>query len=356
MPSANVSPSRTFAPLLLAVGLVVAGCTSAPDPGASPASTPTPDPTTTAPQTPAPSPTDGLEATPEPTPVTPAVETPALDDQCTVEPGTGDVATIRYAVPSAWKVEGRCDVLDPEKSELPEQTETEAAIFVSTSEVSYAEVHEDSPGSTDVTTWLGARAGYQTARTTSVSTGEALSPEGEPSTAWSFDLDAGTDEQGGVFRLMTGGVDGEAYDLAQATLDAIAQTVVLQPAAGDMPTGPGSNLAVVRTEGGGAPYTVTYDGDCFALRPGGPSDDPTEELCELDPTAGPLVVGMLGQDVIVGYAPAAAIAVEGPDTGPHALTAGIEGGSVFALRTEQPPADLTAVGPGGEQLLTVPAP
>lgn len=354
MSSANVSPSRTFAPLLLAVGLVVAGCTSAPDPGDSAPSTPTPDPTTTVPQTPGPSPTDGLEATPEPVPVTPAVETPELDDQCTVEPGAGDVATIRYAVPSGWKVEGRCDVLDPEKSELPEQTETEAAIFVSTSEVSYAEVHEQRPASTDVTTWLGGRAGYQTARTTSVSTGEALSPEGQPNTTWSFDLDAGTDEQGGVFTLTTGGIDGDAYDLAQATVDAIAQTVVLQPAAGDMATG--SDIAVVRTEGGGAPYTVTFDGDCFALRPGGPSDAPTEELCELDPTAGPLVAGMLGEDVIVGHAPAAAIAVEGTNAGPHGLTTSIEGGSVFALRTDQAPSELTAIGPGGEELLSVPAP
>lgn len=288
--------------------------------------------------------------------MTPAVDTPELDAQCTVEPEGGDVGTVRYAVPTAWKVEDRCDILDPDRDELPEQTEAEAAIFADTSEASYEQVHEDGSASTDVITWLGARAGYQAARTTSVSTGEALHPEGQPNTTWSFDLDAGTDEQGGVFRLTTGAVEGDAYDLAQATVDAIAQTVVLQPAAGDMATGPGSDIAVVRTEGGGTPYTVTYDGDCFALRPGGPTDDPTDELCELDPTAGQLVAGTLGERVVVGYAPAVAVAVEGSDTPPpYGLTASIEGGTVFAFRTEQAPSELTAVGFGGEELFTAPA-
>jgi hypothetical protein len=356
MPVANVSPSRTSASLFLAAGLAVAGCTSAPGPGDDQA-TSTPDPTASGSPTPVASPSDELEATSDPTPVTPTVDTPDLDAQCTVEPDAGDVATIRYAVPSAWKVEDRCDVLDPDKEELPEQTEVVAAIFVNTSQAPYTEVNEESPASTDLTTWLGARAGYQAARTTSVSTGEALSPEGQPNTTWSFDLDAGTDDQGGVFTLMTGGVDGDAYDLAQATVDAIAQTVVLQPAAGDMPTGAGSDIAVVRTEGGGAPYTVTYDGDCFALRPGGPTDEPTDELCELDPTAGPLVAGVLGGDVVVGYAPATSIAVEGTDVPPpYGLVANIEGGTVFAFRAAQLPSELTAVGPGGEELLTVPAP
>lgn len=359
------SPSRTILSVSIVAVLIVAGCTSASPPsddgtGTDAPTGPTAPPTATTSPTPPTSSPDPVTASPEPTPVTPAVDTPDLDAQCTVEPEGGDVATVRYVVPSAWKVEDRCDILDPAKEELPEQTETEAAIFVNTSQVSYAEAHEDSPASTDVTTWLGARAGYQAARTTSVSTGEALSPEGQPNTTWSFDLDAGTDEQGGVFTLTTGGVDGEAYELAQATLDAIAQTVVLQPAAADMPPGPGSDagaFAVVRTEGGGAPYTVTYDGDCFALRPGGPTDDPTDELCDLDPTAGPLVAGTLGDDVIVGHAPATSIAVEGTDVPPpYGLTANVEGGSVFAFRATQSPSRLTAIGPGGEELLTVPAP
>lgn len=282
----------------------------------------------------------------------PAVEVPELDARCTLEPEQPQVDTVQYAVPSAWQVDGSCDVLDPDLDELPEAQEVEAALFVSASDVSFEDVAGGGPASEDVVTWLGARAGLQLVRQTSVSTGAAMRPEGQPATSYALDLDPGTDEDGGVVTWSTGPVEGEAYDLAKATLDAIAGTVVVQPAAADEAQ---EGFSVVRVEGGGTPFAVTYDGECFALHAGAPDGDSTSELCDLDPQAGGLVAGVLGGDVLVGHAPATAIGVEavGGDP-PHGLTASIEGSSVFAVPVDQVPEEVRAVGRGGAELVTAP--
>lgn len=348
--------------LAATVGLVLTACTgesgedqsAAPD-QPTPVASPSPD-GTTSPTTspPAPSPPDE-ETTPGPLLT---VETPDLDHRCEVEPERlPEIERISYAVPSAWRVEGRCDVLDPDLEELPDSTEVDAAIFVNISGGDFERTTEDSPAQRDVTTWLGAHAGFPAVRSTYVGTGEALSEDGQPGTSWSYDLDPGGDDQGGILTLSTSDAgDGAAYTRTQATLDAIAQTLVIQPPASQPASSPGdTEFSVLRVEGGGTPMTVGHDGDCFTLRPGGPGDAVTDRLCDLDPLAGDLVAGMLGEDVVAGYASPLAVAVQSDSvTPPYGLTSAIEGSSVFAFEVDRAPEELTAVGPGGEVLHTAP--
>lgn len=353
-------PSHTLAPItaVAVAAVTLSACTADGDEVAAPDRGTSPEPGASATAAPAqpmsPTPTGQPSQQPasEQPPLVPAVDTPELDERCAIDPDHARIEEVRYAVPSSWMVEGRCDVLDPELDELPAETEAEAAIFVSTADVSFREAAAPG-GARDVErVWLGARAGYQVSRSTGVSTGEAQAPAGRPSTVYLVDLDAGTDEDGGVLTLTTGVPDGEAYDLARATLDTIADTVVVRPAAED---GPDEGFTVRRTEGGGAPDSVTYDDGCFRLHPGAPDEAATDELCDLDPRDGTIVSGVLGDGTVVGHAPPLAIGVEGAtDATVNALTASIEGGSVFALRAVDVPGRLTAIGPGGEDLATAP--
>lgn len=360
--------TRTIA-LAASAGLALAACSGdpVPDEEAAPEETPTASSPETAPTSPAdtmpgdggtdgsPTPADDPTPTPadEATPILASIDTPELDSQCVLEPQLEQVDTIRYAVPAAWRVEDRCDILDPDLEELPQQTEVDAAIFVGVADVAFSRTRGPSPTRRDTTTWLGSRAGFQAVRETYVGTGAAMSEDGDPGTSWSYDLDAGTDEQGGVLTLRTGDVEPTDDQFVQATLDTIAQTVVIEPAAQATGSGPGQvEFTVLRVEGGGTPYAVTYDGDCFAYRPGGPTDEVADEVCDLDPTAGHVVAAQLG-DTVVGYAPPTTIAVQSDEIRPpYGLATSIEGGTVFAVPAADLPPTLTAVGPGGEELVT----
>lgn len=337
--------------------LLVTACTGS-DGTVDGDATATPDEDTTAPvsestsPTPSSSPSEAStddEQTAGRVPITPTMQTPDLDERCTVEVDLLGIDEVSYAVPSDWKVDGGCAILDPELDELPQQTEVEAAIFVSVNDASFRQV--TAPGGPDETqeVWLGARAGYQASRATAVSTGEALRPEGWPTTSYLVNLGPGTDD-GGVLTMSTGVGEDDGYARARAALDVIADTLTITPAADDETS---DGFTVLRVQGGGTAYAVTFDGDCFHYRPGNPSDDPTAELCDVDPQDGVIVAGELEDSTLVGYAPPAAIGVEG-DTNDtvHALTASVEGGSVFALTTAEMPSELTAVGPGGEELVT----
>lgn len=344
--SLMTSRTASTAVVALSVGaLLLAGCTQPDEFGGvedtNPLQDEDPDPD------PDPSPTDIPEA-----PFVGTIDVPDLDATCFLEPSTPQVERVTYAVPSSWQVDGSCQVLDPELEELPQGTESDAAVLVTTAAAGYGEV--SSPGNElrDVTTWLGARAGFQALRRTGISTGEAAFAEGQPVLTWMFDLDIGEDEDGGVFTLNATSGD----DVVRAVTDAIAETVVIQPPAERVEEDEVSeSLAVVRTEGGNAPFSVTFDGDCFALRPGGAEGEPLDESCALDPTDAPIVARVLGGDVLVGYAPATAVAVQSDDLDPpYGLAANVEGGTVFAFRIDELPADLTAIGRGGEELVTVP--
>ncbi len=361
MPHGLHRRTTTTVALATTIGLALAGCTGAGTNEASGGN----DETVAEPATPAaasPSvrgdePTRAASPSTEATPVAASIETPELDTRCVIEPAQLDeIAAVRYAVPADWKVDDRCDVLDPDLEELPDSTEVDAAIFVNVSAGDFDQNDEQSPAQRDVTTWLGARAGFPAVRATWVGTGEAMSEEGRPGTTWTYDLAPGADDRGdgGILTLSTSAVDGEdEYTLAQATLDAIAQTVVIEPPAESPASRPGeTDVTVLHTELGGSPFAVTYDGDCFSYRPGGPSHEASDEVCDLDPTAGAVVAAQVG-DAVVGHAPPATIAVRSDGSAPpHGLAAAIEGGTVFALPAAELPASLTAIGPGGEELVT----
>lgn len=373
MPHGLQSRTSTTVALAATVGLVLTACSSdavdddvaAPEETASAPATPDDETTSTPSEDDTPSdgasPSDGTSPSGDDapsdgsTPILASYETPELDAECVLEPEQfEEVTAIRYAVPSDWRVEGRCDILDPDLEELPDQTEVDAAMFVSVANVEFGVTRESQEASRDRTSWLGARANFQAVRDTYVGTGAAQSEDGQPGTSWVYDLDAGTDEQGGVLTMSTGDVEGEdEYRLAQATLDTIAQTVVIEPPAESADSSPGATeFAILRTEGGGTPFAVTYDGNCFAFRPGGPTNEASDELCDLEPTDGDIVAGQVG-DTVVGYAPPTTIAVQSDDVSqPYGLATSIEGGTVFALPTDEVPSTLTAIGPGGEELIT----
>ena len=347
---------RSILPLTISALLVATGCAGdAPDgadgtarPTAPPASTPTDVPTSDS--APSSAPDDGSAVAPDPDgPSLAAPRTPPLDSRCVVEVDVGDVDRIAYAVPAEWQVDDRCDLLDPTGGRSPSESEAEVAVTADVTEVAFPTTVEPGPATTDEVDALGARSNRQVLRRASVSTGAAASPDGQPTTAWFFDLDAGTDEAGGTFVLSTARATGETYDLARTMVDEIAGTVVIDPPAPvDAPSGDGS-FAVLRTEGGGTPVTVTHDDGCFSLRPGGPTDEVTEQLCDLDPVGDdPIVAADLG-GFTVGFAPPATTLVEG-DEQPGGLATSIEGGSVFAIPTADLPTQLTAIGPGDEPL------
>ena len=341
-----MSPSRLFA-LLAASGLVLAGCAAGEEDFQGIAE---PEPDATGQGDPdlldGQQGDDGAAASP----ITGTIDVPVLDAQCFLEPSTPQVERVTYSVPSSWQVDGSCQVLDPELESLPQGAENEAAVLIATAVAGYGEVSTPGDELREVTTWRGARAGYQALRRTGTSAGGAAIPEGQPVLTWMFDLDVGDDEDGGILTLDT--TSGE--ERVRAVVDAIAQTVVIQPPADRQAenTAP-EELAVVRTESGDAPYSVTFDGDCFALRPSSAEGERTDLECDLDPSQAPIVAGVLGEDVVVGYAPATSIAVQSSELEPpFGLTANVEDDTVFAFRVSQPPTELTALGRGGEELVT----
>ena len=299
-----------------------------------------------------PSPADDQTTVDEP--IVGTTDIPDLAEQCFIEPATPQVERVTYTVPSSWQVEGSCEILDPELEQLPTGTETDAAIVIDNTPVAYGEVVQPGESLDDVTAWLGARAGYQAQRQVGTSTGAAQLPEGTPVLSWMFDLDVGADDEGGTFTISTTTQDEQV----RAVADAIAETVVIQPPADRQADNSApESLAVILVEAGDRPFAVTFDGDCFALRPGGAEEGRSDQECDLDPTEAPIVARVLGGDVVVGHAPAASIAVQADGLEPpYGIAANVEGGTVFAFRVDEVPEELTALGKGGEALITTPVP
>lgn len=330
----------------LSVTLLLAACSAGDEP--EDAVTPTPtgsDARATA--VPSPSPRPDTAPTASPTPGEPVAvpddDVPALDARCTVQTDAPDSVTVEYAVPSSWQVEGRCDLLDPDREELPDATDVEVAVVVSVTGAAYADVAGPDPGRRDTSTALGAVAGLQRSRTTGTSTGVGLSPEGRPLLSHAVDLDPGTDDDGGTLTISTG-VGGDDFPLAAAAVDRIAATVVVRPGA-DV-----SVPVVLRTEGGGAPLAVTADQGCLRLHDGAPTDPVVAEVCDLGQ---PPVATVVEGAVVVGVAPPGTTLVRpaGPGDGPGAVTSSAEGGELFAMPVADVPDEVVMVAPGGDQEL-----
>lgn len=275
---------------------------------------------------------------------------PALDSQCTLEPDAGDVPRVRYAVPAEWRADGRCDVLDPEVDDLPEDQGVEAAVFVDVVRGSFDRLTAGDEATRDRVVHLGARADRRTARIAAVTTGVGLHEAGRPVLSWYVDL-GGTGD-GARTLVMSTGVGEEEFATAATMLDRVAGSVVTEPAA-DLAIGDGA-YAVLRTVRDAVPTSVTYDGACFALHVDTDAD-PTATSCDVDPTTGPVATTMLGDGVLVGHAPGGTVAVEPVDgVAPFGLATSIEGGAVFAVPVTSEPERLRLLAPGGAELATVP--
>lgn len=325
-------------------GLVLAGCSDGVTESSEPTGTPTP--TTPSDVATSPSPPD------EPTGDTTAAAVPELTETCVLSSSEAAAERVRFAFPRGWQVEsGNCEFFDPALQELPEASEPSAAIVVRIANQDFTTVNETEEIEGEVR-HLGARSGYQAVRIRGGSAGQALREEAEPVQLWLVDLDAGTDEAGGALVLSAHRSDGAAFDLAAQAADRIAQTIQVEPAAA-----PDAPVVVTRTEGGGTPWTVTWDRDtgCMQLRRGGPTDDVADEACDLGApddriTGAVLTAGDL--EVVAGLAPLLAVLAESDAaTAPYGgVTTPVEGASLFAYDAIRTPLEVRAVDASGETI------
>lgn len=318
--------------------------------------TSTPSPTTPSPtDTSTPSPTAGGPETSSPSPTGTAADVPALSGLCQLESTEVDIERVEFAVPEGWQVEdGNCEFFDPALDELEPATEPDNAVSVRIADTDYSMV-ADPDGIAVESRHVGARSGYQAVRVSGESTGEGLRPEGSPILLWVVDLDAGTDEQGGTLVVSARSSSGADFDLAAQAADRMAETLRITPTAVDE----GAPIAVTRTEGGGTPWTVTFDPaeGCFHLRPGGPTDDPADEACDVEAGRDTVDGAILSDgdlEVVAGLAPPLAArvdsdAADGPRGG---VTTSLEGASAFAYDATTTPLDVRAVDVAGRTLAT----
>lgn len=354
---------------LLAVGVLVSACTG--DAADAPATqTPTttsssvasPSPDTPSPDTPGTdtpttgptSPTTAASPTGAATEAT-AAEIPALSRRCRLDAGADTGADrVVFAVPEGWPVgPDGCQYLDPALESLPSQTEAPVAVTVSVSDQDFATVAQTEQIDGEVR-HLGARSGYQAVRIAGESAGQALRPEGDPVLLWLVDLDAGTDEQGGALVLRATPSEGAPFALAAEAADRIAGTLRVLPAAA-----PDAPVVVTRTEGGGMPFSVTYDVDtgCFQLRPGGPTDAPADEACDVEAPDGGIRAVILSngsREVVAGLAPPRTTRVASDAaTAPYgAVTVGLDGAAAFAYDAIRTPIEVRALDAVGDRLAT----
>ena len=297
------------------------------------------------------------DPTTSPSPTEARADVPSLATRCTLQaPQLDAVDRVAFAVPDGWQVEeSSCEFFDPVLEALGEGTEPDAALGVRISDADFATAAAPGGEIQEEVLHVGARSGRQAVRVRAESTGEGLRPEGQPVLRWLVDLDPGTDEQGGTLVMAATSSSGADFDRAAAALDRVAQTIRVVPAA--VEDGP---VVVTRMEGGGAPWTVTHDRDdgCFRLRPGGPTDEPVDEACDVAPAEDGIAGAVLTDGdlaVVAGIAPPLAVLVESEaaDAPSGAITTPVEGGSLFAYPSAGgAPVDLRAVDADGRSLTT----
>lgn len=346
--------------LVLAGALAAAACAD----GTQPDEQGSPTPSTPAGPTASPSPTP--TPTPTPSPPPPTDESPAaggeiapIGDFCLLEPSSGQIEHIEFAAPRGWQVsEETCEFFDPTLEELEEGTEPDAAIGVRVTDVPFAQAAEPEEGTRDEVRYVGARSGYQAVRIRAVGTGEGIRPEGQPVLTYLVDLDPGTDEGGATLVASARPSSGADFDLAAEALDRMFDTFrVVPPDGGQADLERGEPAVITRVEGGGTPFTVTYDGSCLRLRPGGPTDDPADEACDLgapDDTITGAVLESGSTRVVAGLAPPrAAFVVSDAASAPYgAVTTPLEGAAAFAYTPVEVPVEVHGVTAGGERFVT----
>lgn len=353
-----MTPSTSLRLLGVAMtgALVLTAC------GDDPAGEPEPTATETSPgEEPdaTPSPTDEPTAQPTTSPSPDETTTqadgdvPDLGDHCTREVGLDQVEAIEFAAPTGWQVGDTCEFFDPAVEEVEPQTEPDVAVFVGVDDVPFREAAQPDRTTRDEIRYVGARSGYQAIRVEAVSTGAGQVPEGEEILLWFVDLDPGTDDAGGTLVANARASDGADHDLAAEALDRMLETLRVLPVAEDA----GDAAVVSRVEGGGTPWTVTWDDDCFRLHAGGPDGEVTDEACDLGAPDDSIQGAILEDDpvqVVVGLAPArTALVTSDAASAPYgAFPISLEGAEAFAYTPIDVPVDVRALDVQGEQLAT----
>lgn len=339
---------------LAALSLVLGACTGDDasgegQPGAtpSPVTSPTVTPDGAAPDSPTPA-----GATPRET----GTQVPSLAATCELgTPGAADVEQVELAYPRGWRVTDGCQWFDPTASSVELGTEPDVAVSWRVSTAPYREAASVTDGVRDPTHYLGARSGFQASRIEGVATGRGARPEGAPVVRWLVDLDAGTDERGGVLIGTARATDAVSFEGALEALDRMARTIRATPPA----VGPRGPVVVTRREGGGRPFTVTYADGCFRLRAGGPDGEVRDERCDVTPADqdGPAMVtleGGPGFNLVAGLVGPEAYRVTAPaGAGLHAaITTPLEDAAAFAMRMGPPSLEVTVIGVDGRTLAT----
>lgn len=345
---------RTSRPLLattLAAALALTAC--GPQQADAPLSEDVPAASTGSETTAPPTPTEATdETTDEPTEA-PTTAVPALGAHCTVPVELTGVDRIEFAAPDGWRIGNGCEFFDPVAEEVEPNTEPDVAVTVDVSDTPFHEAAEPGPETRDEIRHVGARSGHQMVRIRAEATGRGLYPEGTPTLTHLVDLDPGTDEDGGTLVLAARPSSGADFPLAAEALDRMLDTVRVVPTADDA----GEAAVISRVEGGGAPWTVTWTGDCLRLHAGAPDGEVVDEACDL-PAAQDGIRGIvLGDDqlqVVAGFAPArsARVSSDAASAPYGAVTQPMEGSAAFAYTPIDTPVQVRALDPAGDQLAT----
>lgn len=306
------------------------GALPSPSPVTRPADTPSPDPTS--------APAD-------------AAAVPDLAETCTIDPSSGAVDTIRLAYPQGWKVTDQCRWFDPSVESVPDDSEAQVAVSWRASDVSFARAADVRDEIRDPVRYHGAKAGFQAVRVEGETTGTAAGPQGQPVVLWLIDLDAGTDDDGGVLIGRADADGGAGFHVATEALDRMAKTIVMRPPATD-------RFVVTRLEGGGTPISVTWEDSCFRLRAGAPDGVVLDEACDLAPPDDGVTTALLQRDdglpVLAGRADplAARATVPAASNLSGAVTTSTEGAALFAMPVRQPPFEVTVTDVTGDVIAT----
>ena len=278
-------------------------------------------------------------------------DVPSLGDHCTMPVELANVDRIEFAAPDGWRVGDGCEFFDPAAEQVESNTEPDVAVSVDVTDTPFHEAAASGRETRDEIRHVGARSGYQMVRIRAEATGRGLYPEGTPVLLHLVDLDPGTDEDGGTLVLAARPSSGADFPLAAEALDRMIDTVRVVPTADDA----GEAAVVSRVEGGGAPWTVTWTGDCLRLHAGAPDGDVVDEACDLpaaqDGIRG-VVLGDGGLQVVAGFAPARSALVESDAaSAPYgAVTQPLEGSAAFAYTPIDTPVQVRALDPAGDRL------
>ena len=343
--SPRIPVLRSAGALLLA--LVLPACVGGDDQdSAAPPTTPAPPAVT--------SPSPATSPSPSPSP-SPGGDEVVLDASCEM-PAPDAMPPVTLHHPAGWEVGtniARCTYFSPDDVELEPNTEPQGVdVRWSVEPAPFDRVVESGPATRDARRVTGVVDGHRAMRTTAVSTGQALLPEGVRTTTWAVDLSRSADQAATLIGT-SHDTDGVDYEQATTVLDAMARELQI---GGD---GNERDVTVIRWPGRNA-FTVAYrpDDQCLELYAGARQGSRVDRVCNIGSAAGfdATVLRGEGLEVAVGsVAPDADVVRLRANTDARRAVATVDvagNGRVFALPLSGTEATLIAETFDGEQLAT----